>query len=102
MPLLFLCLLLVVASPAAAQRLPVTAIPEHYDLWFAPDLRTDTFRGRETIRVRLPGPARRITLHAAEITFKEVRVTASGKEQPATVTLDEKAETATLSVLTEM
>ena len=102
MPLLLLILILLVASPAAAQRLPGTAIPEHYDLWFAPDLAAETFRGRETIRVTLPKPTKSIVLHAAEIAFKDVRVTAGGQGQAATVTLDEKAETATLTVPSEM
>jgi aminopeptidase N len=92
MPFLLLLLALLIASPAAAQRLPETAVPEHYDLWFAPDFKTDTFRGRETIRVRLPRPTRSITLHAAEITFKDVTVTAGGT----------RAETATLTVPSEM
>jgi len=87
-----------VVSPAAAQRLPVSAIPEHYDLWFAPDFATDTFRGRETIHVRLPSPTHAITLHAAEITFKEVRIEAGGRSQTATVALDPANETASLRV----
>jgi aminopeptidase N len=98
MPLLLLLLALLIASPAAAQRLPPTAIPEHYDLWFAPDFATDTFRGRETIRARLPKPARSITLHSAEITFKDVSI----EGLPATVALDEKSETATLTVPREL
>jgi aminopeptidase N len=101
MPLLMLVALLI-ALPAAAQRLPITAIPEHYDLWFAPDFETDTFRGRETIRVQLPKPTRTITLHAADITFKDVHITATGTRQAATVALNEKAETATLTVPDEM
>jgi len=83
---------------AAAQRLSSVAIPEHYTLWFAPDFRTDTFRGRETIRVRIGQQASAITLHAAEIRFDEVRITAAGNTQQAKVTLDDKAETATFTV----
>jgi aminopeptidase N len=102
MPLLLLIVALLVSSPAAAQRLPDTAVPEHYDLWFAPDFETDTFRGRETIGVRLQKPTTSITLHAAEIVFKDVRIEAGGKEQAATVALDKKTETATLTVPNEM
>ena len=102
MALLLLLVLLVVASPAAAQRLPGTAVPEHYDLWFAPDFKTDRFRGRETIRVRLPKPTNRVTLHAAEITFEDVRITTQAGAQPATVAPDQKSETATLTVSKEM
>ena len=69
-----LAVLLILAAPAAAQRLPGTAVPEHYTLAFEPDLAKETFRGRETIRVTLTEPGTSITLHAAEITFGEVTV----------------------------
>jgi hypothetical protein len=58
------------AVPAAAQRLPGGVTPEHYTLWFAPDLDKATFRGRAEIRVRLDVPASAVTLHAAEITCR--------------------------------
>jgi aminopeptidase N len=87
-----------IAVPAAAQRLPGGVTPEHYTLWFAPDLDKATFRGRAEIRVRLDVPASAVTLHAAEITFGEVTLEAGGRTQPAAVRLDEKTETATLTV----
>src|SRR5215216_2891510 len=93
---------LLLATPAFAERLPVTAVPEQYALWFAPDFKTDTFRGRETIRVRLPKPAKSITLHAAEIDFKEVRIAAGEQSQTAKITLNEKDETATLTFAQEI
>ncbi len=89
---------LALTASAAAQRLPGTVVPEHYTLWFAPDLQKDMFRGRETIRVQLKVPANSITLHAAEIEFGEVRIEHVGGTQTARVTLDEKTETATLTV----
>jgi len=88
----------VLAAPAAAERLSTTAAPEHYALWFAPDLENATFRGRATIRVRVRRPTPAITLHAAEIEFGDVAITAGGRTQPARVTLDAAAETATLTV----
>jgi aminopeptidase N len=90
--------LLLFAPRAGAQRLATTAVPEHYTLWFAPDFQKDTFRGRETIRVRVNQPTSAITLHAAEIRFDRVRITAAGRSQDATITLDEKAETVTFTV----
>ncbi len=90
--------LLAAAAPAAAQRLPGTVSPEHYSLWFAPDLRTATFKGRETIRVRLAQPTTAITLHAAEITFATVSISAGGQTQTARVSLDAAAESATFTV----
>ena len=83
---------------AIAQRLPGGVTPANYTLWFAPDLEKETFRGRETIAVTLAAPATAITLHAAEITFGEVTISDAAGTQPARVTLDEQAETATLTV----
>jgi len=96
--LLLVASALLLASPAIAQRLPGGVTPEHYTLWFAPDLATATFRGRETIRVNIDTPTTAITLHAAEITFGEVSITAGGQTQRAKVTADTKAETARFTV----
>src|SRR5688572_18364369 len=93
-----LLLVFLIASPAAAQRLSGAVVPEHYALWFAPDLAKATFRGRETIRVQLKTPATSITLHAAEIEFVEASIEWSGGIQRARVTLDPKADSATLTV----
>jgi len=89
---------LAVPVPSAAQRLSTAIVPEHYSLWFAPDLQRATFRGRATIRVRAARPTTAITLHAAEIEFGDVAVTAGGRTQPARVAVDAAAETATLTV----
>src|SRR5688572_32792401 len=89
-----LLLVFLIASPAAAQRLSGAVVPEHYALWFAPDLVKATFRGRETIRVQLKSPATAITLHAAEIEFVEAVIDAGGTPQTARVRLDAKTETA--------
>jgi aminopeptidase N len=96
--LAFAFLTLLFASPAAAQRLPGGATPEHYELWFAPDFTTDTFRGRAVIEIRLDKPSRAITLHAAEIDFGEAKISAGGRSQTATIDLNQKNETATLTV----
>ena len=95
---LFAATLCLTALPVLGQRLPGGVTPTHYDLWFAPDLEKETFRGRETIEVTLAGPATTITLHAAEIAFGEVTVKDAAGSQLARVTLDEKTETATLTV----
>ena len=44
---LAILVLLLPVRPAAAQRLPTTVIPDHYALWFAPNLQNRTFRGRD-------------------------------------------------------
>jgi aminopeptidase N len=87
-----------IPAPSAAQRLPDNASPEHYSLWFEPNLSEETFRGRATIAVQLKQPATSITLHAAEIVFGDVTITALGRTQQARVTLDAGGETATLTV----
>jgi aminopeptidase N len=86
------------AAPAFAQRLPGGVTPEHYTLWFAPDLAKATFRGRETIRLQVAKPTTTITLHAAEIAFTNVTVTAGGQTQRARVTEDAKNEMVTFTV----
>jgi len=91
------------APPGPAQwRLPQTIVPEHYDLHFAPDFNTDTFTGDETITVRLMGPSDHITLHAAEIEFQEVTITAAGRSQAARQTRDTEHETVTFTVPTRL
>ena len=90
------------ASPSAAQRLSDTVVPDHYTLWFAPDLEKETFRGRETIRVQVRSATRTIVLHAAEIEFGQVTITAGTRVQTGTATLDVKTETATLTVPQEI
>ena len=84
--------------PAAAQRLPANVTPQRYTLWFAPDLDQATFRGRESIAVMLAAPSTSITLHAAEITFGDVTIDDAKGSQPAKVTLNAEAETATFTV----
>jgi len=90
------------AAVADAQRLPVTAVPDRYDLTFTPDLKNATFTGSETIGVRLAQPGRSIVLNAAEITFTSARVTQEDRAQEATVTLDGGKEQATLTVPTSL
>jgi len=83
---------------ASAQRLPDNVSPESYDLKFEPNLASATFSGDEIIHVRLRRPASSITLHSAEIQFKEATITAGGSLQTASVSSDDKNETATLTV----
>lgn len=85
-----------------AQRLPGTVRPEHYALALTPDLKAATYTGSESIDVTLTEPATSITLNAIEITFKSAKVTAGGKEQTATVSLDNDKQQATLTVPTQL
>src|SRR5262245_53846358 len=94
----FFALILAVSSPATAQRLTDAVIPEHYALWFAPDLTSATFRGRPTIYAGVTERASTITLHAAELEFGEVKIISGGRTQLARVTTNPQAETATFTV----
>ena len=96
--LAIVALILLTPGAAAAQRLPDTVTPIHYDITVAPDLAAAKFTGEETIRVRVSRPTPAIVLNAAEIAFQEVTVTASGRTQKAVVTLDEAKEQATFTV----
>ena len=82
---------------ASAERLPQTVRPEHYTLTLTPDLKAATFTGIETIDVILAEPTNRITLNAVALDLKSVTVTAGGKEQQATITLDKEKELATFT-----
>jgi aminopeptidase N len=93
-----LAVLLLLGTLSAAQRLPETAAPEHYQLSFAPDFQKNTFGGDETIRVRVLKSTPTITLNSAEITFQTVTITQGGSTQTAKVATDPKQETATLTV----
>jgi aminopeptidase N len=86
------------ALGTSAQRLPENVSPESYDLKFEPNLSNATFSGDETIHVRLQKPASSITLHSAEIEFKEATIAAGGSLQTVSVSLDGKNETVTLAV----
>ena len=101
-PLLFVVFVaaascLTLASTTQAQRLPSTVIPDHYTLTLTPDLKAATFTGVESIDVTLAEPTSHITLNSAEIAFQSVTVTAAGKLQSATVSLDAANEQATVT-----
>jgi aminopeptidase N len=92
-----LCLALVSTISLQAQRLPETVRPESYKLVLTPDLKAATFSGSESIEITVKEPVSTITLNAVEIAFQSVTVTAAGKPQKATVTLDAQKEQATFT-----
>jgi aminopeptidase N len=97
-PTAVVALSLLIAVPAAAQRLPDTVAPEHYDLAFSVDLERERFDGTEIIRVRVAQPTIRIVLHAVDLELHEVVIGAGASAQKAKVALDRASQTATLTV----
>jgi len=89
---------LTLAAPATADRLPPGVVPSHYELAFAVDLARARFDGTETIRVQVEQPTRTVVLHAIEITFREVTITAGSATQKASISLNDAQQTATLTV----
>ena len=87
-------LFLSLAAPSAAQRLPLTAVHEHYDLAFDVQLAEARFDGVETIRVRVPAETTSIVLHALDIVFREVTVAG----QTATVSTSPEMQLAHFTV----
>ena len=74
-------------------RLPRAVIPSRYDIRLEPDLTTLTFGGEETITVGVEESVGEIVLNAVELAVDEaVVVDAQGRQQRASVTLDEAAE----------
>ena len=74
-------------------RLPRAVVPRRYDIRLEPDLTTLTFAGVETIAVSIAEPVTEIVLNAVELAVDEAVVTdGRGREQRATVSLDEGAE----------
>jgi puromycin-sensitive aminopeptidase len=74
-------------------RLSRAVVPSRYDIRLEPDLTTLTFRGEEAIAVAVEEPVREIVLNAVELAVDEALIVdARGREQRATVTLDEAAE----------
>jgi aminopeptidase N len=104
LPAVFVTALLSASTFAAhAQRLPKTAIPEHYTLALTPDLKAATFAGSESIDIVLASPTKTITLNAAELTFSTVTATpATGAPQTAIVSLDPAKEQVTFTFPAEL
>ena len=90
--------LVVLLSPRADARLPDGVSPRRQSILLRPDLAAGTFRGETTIEVSVARPTDRVVLHSLGLALENATVTAGGRAQPARVTLDEKAETATLAV----
>ena len=89
--------LLFFARTGMAQRLPTTVVPTHYTLAFTPDLKGAVFSGVESIDMKIQQPTQSITLNAIEIAFQSVEISANGKQQTGSVSLDPGKEQATFT-----
>ena len=76
-------------------RLAKDIRPSSYELRFELDLETWTARGEETITLRLPHPARSLTLHAVDLEI----ATGDGIER---VSYDSESQTATLELAAQL
>ena len=95
---LFAILLFTGALPAAAERLPRTSAPEHYELQFTPDLKNEVFDGHAVIRINVLAPTAELVLNAADLVINGAVVSWGKGRHEASATLDESAETVTLRV----
>src|SRR6266704_2556364 len=69
---------------ATAHRLPDTVRPETYSIELRPDLGEFTFRGSESIRIRVARPTKTIILNAKDLEVQEATVRSSrGRSVPA-------------------
>ena len=95
--LAYLGVILLFASTMFAQRLPVGAMPQHYQLTFTPDFNTNTFAGEEIIEIKLTKPANSITMNAAELKFNSVSIEVGKASLPAKAFFDADREMATIN-----
>ena len=73
-------------------------MPESYKLTFTPDFDKNNFSGEEVLAIKVLKPTSQIVLNALQIDFREATITRGKDTQTAKVALDEKNETATLTV----
>jgi len=86
-------------GPAIATQLPRTAVPSHYSIRVVPDAAKLAFTGEATIDVAVTQATRDLTLNAAELSFASASILAEGQKKPipGTVSVDAKAQTATVT-----
>ncbi|HEY3143034.1 MAG TPA: M1 family metallopeptidase [Acidimicrobiales bacterium] len=84
-------------------RLPRQVVPRRYEVTLEPDLQAASFAGSVEAEVDVIEPTSTVVLNAIELEIDEAWVTPSGGARvDASVSLDEKAERATLSLATPL
>lgn len=86
------------AAQQNSYKLPSFAKPEHYDLTFAPDLKTFTFEGSAGVDLSVDEPTKYLVMNALDLEIKKATIkSANGSELlEGTVTLDPEHELARL------
>jgi len=86
-------------DPTVPTQLPRTAVPHHYAITVTPHAERLTFDGTVAIDLDVTKPTRELVLNAADLrlTSATLRPAKSGASVPARITLDAKAQTATLA-----
>src|SRR5690348_2249718 len=86
-------------DPSVATQLPRTAIPHHYAITVTPHTGRLTFDGTVAIDIELIKPTSQLVLNAAEMSISSARLQPAkgGAALIGRVTLDPKAETATVT-----
>ncbi len=77
-------------------RLPKTVIPTHYVIDLKPDLTTRAVSGSEVVDIKVLAPTDRLVLNALDMVLRSASLEGEAG-QVATITLQPKAETATLA-----
>lgn len=82
---------------SVTSQLPRTARPVHYDIAIAPDAQAMTFAATAHVDVEIYETTDALVLNALDLAFSNATLTplAGGTAAPATITLDEAAQTAT-------
>ncbi|WP_323143520.1 M1 family metallopeptidase [Massilia phyllosphaerae] len=88
------------AGVEATTQLPRGVIPSHYEIALTPDAAAGSFGGKATITLTVTKATDSITLNAADLKFAGASVTpaAGGIPLAATVSVDDKAQTATFKL----
>ena len=77
-------------------RLPITVIPERYEIKLAPDFSAATFAGEEKVLIQIVEPVRQVIVNAAELEFQAVSIKGpGGKVVRGNAVLDFENEQAT-------
>ena len=85
-----------------ARQLPNSVLPEKYRLSLTPDLQNFTFEGHLDVDVNIEAPVTDIVLNVAELTLHEATLTQGETTiQARSISVDEEAETATITLESE-